>query len=282
VEAPIRRAESPFQVPGHATLFRRSWVPPEAQNLVVLVHGYAEHSGRYEHVGRWLASRGCAVHAYDQRGHGRADGPRGHVRRFGDFLDDLACFLELCRREHPDLPAFAVGHSMGGLVVAAFACERAPDLAGAALSGAALELGQVPSAPERAALRLLRPLAPRLALQRPIAPELLSRDPSVGRAYLEDPLVFRRITLSLAAELFDAGGRTLQGAGRVRIPMLVLHGEDDRLCLASGSRRFFEGLGTAGSDLRVIPGLRHEIFNEPERESVFADLLGWMHKQGRS
>jgi alpha-beta hydrolase superfamily lysophospholipase len=281
VEVPLRRAESHFQVPGGSTLFRRGWVPQDAQRLVVLVHGYAEHSGRYEHVGRWLASRGCAVHAYDQRGHGRADGPRGHVRRFGDFLDDLAFFLDLCRREHPDLPAFVTGHSMGGLVVAAFACERAPELSGAALSGAALELGQVPSAPERIALRLLRRLAPRLPMKRPIAPELLSRDEAVGRAYLADPLVFRRMTLSLASELLETAGRTLRGAGRVRFPMLVLHGEDDRLCRASGSRRFFEALSAPGSDLRIYPGLRHEIFNEPEREVVFADLLEWLRKRER-
>jgi alpha-beta hydrolase superfamily lysophospholipase len=277
VEVPvIRRTESHFAAGKGRSLFRRAWLPPEPQRLLFLVHGYAEHSGRYEHVGAWLAARGCAVHAYDHQGHGRSDGVRGHVRRFSDLLDDLELFLARVRDEQPGLPAFLVGHSMGGLVVAAFVRERSPELLGAVTSGAALCLAEAPSGSRLLALRLLRRVAPRFAMTSPVDPEALSRDPEVGRAYLEDPLVFRRMTLSLAAEVFDAGRRTLAGAADVRIPMLLLHGEADPLCPASGSRSFYEQLGTPGSDLRIYPELRHEIFNEPEQERVFADLLEWL------
>jgi len=275
----IRRTESYFAAGRGRSLFRRAWLPPEPQRLLVLVHGYAEHSGRYEHVGAWFAARGCAVHAYDHQGHGRSDGVRGHLRRFGDLLDDLDVFLAEVRGEHPGLPAFVVGHSMGGLVVAAFVRERCPELAGAVTSGAALSLAEVPSGALLLALRLLRRVVPRFGMTRPIAPEALSRDPEVGRAYLDDPLVFRRMSVSLAAEMFDAGRRTLPGGADVRLPMLLLHGEADPLCPAAGSQTFYEQLGTAGSDRRVYPGLRHEIFNEPEQESVFADLLEWLRER---
>jgi alpha-beta hydrolase superfamily lysophospholipase len=272
----IRRTESYFAAGRGRSLFRRAWLPPEPQRLLVLVHGYAEHSGRYENVGAWLAARGCAVHAYDHQGHGRSDGVRGHLRCFSDLLDDLEIFLSGVRGEHPGLPAFVVGHSMGGLVVAAFARERRPELAGAVTSGAALRLAEAPSGALLLGLRLLRRVVPRFTMTRPIAPEALSRDPEVGRAYLDDPLVFRRMSVSLAAEIFDAGRRTLPGGADVRLPMLLLHGEADPLCPAAGSQTFYEQLCTPGSDLRVYPGLRHEIFNEPEQESVFADLLGWL------
>lgn len=245
---------------------------------MLLVHGYAEHSGRYEHMGAWLAARGCAVHAYDQQGHGRSHGARGHVRRMDDFLDDLDRCLAAAREEHPDLPTFVVGHSMGGLVTALWAGSRAGDVSGVVLSGPALRLGATPSAPQRAMLRLLRPLAPKLAMEQPIAPDALSRDASVGRAYMDDPLVFQRMTLSLAAEFFAAITRAQDAAAGVSVPVLLLHGGDDRLCLPEGSRMFFEALGTPGSDLRIYPGLRHEIFNEPEQEQVFADLLDWVRK----
>ncbi len=275
----IRRTESYFAAGRERSLFRRAWLPPEPQRLLVLVHGYAEHSGRYEHVGAWLAARGCAVHAYDHRGHGRSDGVRGHVRRFADLLDDLEAFLAGVRAEHPGLPAFVVGHSMGGLTVAAFLRERRPELVGAVTSGAALRLAEVPSGALLLALRLLRRVTPRFSMTRPIAPEALSRDPEVGRAYLDDPLVLRRMSVSLAAEIFDAGRRTFPGGADVHLPMLLLHGEADPLCPAAGSRTFYEQLGTAGSDLRIYPGLRHEIFNEPEQESVFADLLEWLRER---
>jgi alpha-beta hydrolase superfamily lysophospholipase len=113
-------------------------------------------------------------------------------------------------------------------------------------------------------------------VDRPIATEALSRDPEVGRAYTEDPLVLHRMSLGFGAAFLDATRRTAASASGVGVPMLLLHGADDPLCAAEGSRRFRAGLATPGSDLRIYPGLRHEILNEPEQETVLADLLQWM------
>jgi alpha-beta hydrolase superfamily lysophospholipase len=115
-------------------------------------------------------------------------------------------------------------------------------------------------------------------MDRPIAGDALSRDPEVARAYCEDPAVLRQMTIGMGAGFLSAVERTRAASGRVRVPMLLLHGGDDPLCLPEGSRLFFEGLCDAASDLRIYPGLRHEIFNEPEREAVFEDLLGWMRR----
>jgi alpha-beta hydrolase superfamily lysophospholipase len=275
----IRRLEARFPGAGGLSLFRRAWLPETARRSVLLVHGWAEHSGRYEHVGEWLAARGCAVHAFDHRGHGRSAGARGHARRFDDLLDDVALALARVRDEHPELPVFLVGHSMGGLVVAAFVAERAPEIAGAVTSGAALALAERMPALRLRLLRLLARIAPRLRTARPISGEGLSRDPEVARAYELDPLVLREMTLGFGAAFLGAIERTAAAGAKVRVPLLMLHGADDPLCLAEGSRRFFAGLAAAESDLRVYPGLRHEIFNEPEREAVFADLLDWLAKR---
>lgn len=277
-EASIRRTELVFEGAGGLELFGRSWLPERAERAVLLVHGWAEHSGRYEPVAAWLAERGCAVHAYDHRGHGRSGGVRGHARRFEELLDDLEIALARAREESPELPLFVVGHSMGGLVVAAFAAFRDPEVAGVVTSGAALAVADVPSRAQLSLLRLAARIAPRLRMDRPIATDALSRDPEVGRAYAEDPAVLRQMTLGMGAGFLSAAGRTLAAADRVRVPMLVLHGGDDALCLPEGSRRFFEGLSAPGGDLRIYPGLRHEIFNEPERETVFEDVLGWMRR----
>ncbi len=267
-----------FEGSGGLDLFGRSWLPDRPERALLLVHGWAEHSGRYEHVGAWFAARGCAVHAYDHRGHGRSAGARGHARRFEELLDDLEIALARARDETPELPLFLVGHSMGGLVVTAFAAERAPKVAGVVTSGAALAVADPPSGLQKLLLPLLARLAPRLRMDRPIATDTLSRDPEVGRAYVEDPAVLRQMTLAMGAGFLKAVARTRASAGQVRVPMLLLHGGDDRLCPAEGSQRFFEGLSVPACDLRVYPGLRHEIFNEPERESVFEDALGWMQR----
>jgi alpha-beta hydrolase superfamily lysophospholipase len=272
----VRRTQSNFPAADGTRLFRRAWLPAQPRRVLVLVHGLAEHSGRYDHVGAWFSARDCAVHAYDHRGHGRSQGVRGHVGGFAELLDDLETFLGVVRREHPELPLVIVGHSMGGLVVGALLCERKPDVLGAVASAAPLELPSGVSGTRLRVVRALRRFAPRLRLANGVDPGTLSRDPEVVRAYLDDPFVYRRITVSFASELMEAIVRTAGAAMQVRVPMLLLHGEADRLCPARGSRGFHGQLRGAGHRLRLYPQLRHEIFNEPEQEQVFEDVLAWL------
>lgn len=272
----IRRTESHVTGSTGHLLFRRAWLPETPERIVILVHGYAEHSGRYEHVGSQLASAGFAVHAYDQQGHGKSGGVRCHVRRFEHLVDDLEGFVAKVRAEHAPLPLFVVGHSMGGLVVGTYASQRNPDVAGVVTSGAALARSEDLSRGRILCARLLRWLAPRLSLASGLDPEFLSRDPAVIQTYLEDPLVHQRITTSLACEILSAMEHTASAAAQVRVPILLLHGEEDRLCPVSGSRDFFDRLTLSSRRLLTYPGLRHEIFNEPERASVLNDLIDWI------
>lgn len=275
-KSPLRRTELHWRSADGLLLFRRGWLPPSPEHVLVVVHGYAEHGARYEGLATWFASRGFAVHAHDHRGHGRSAGARCHLRRFEDLVDDLEGFLALVRSEHPDLPVTLLGHSMGALVSVAFLAERKPTVASAVTSGAALRLGPGVTRSRLASARLLRCVAPRLRLASPIDPEGLSRDPEVVRGYLEDPEVVRHATASLAAELMRAIPRTAARAGEVRVPLLALHGEDDPICPAQASRALHAALRTPGSDLRLYPRLRHEIFNEPEREQVMQDVVDWL------
>jgi len=271
----IRRYELPSRGASGEMLFRRGWVPETARASVLVVHGFAEHSGRYEHVGQWLAERGFAVHAYDHRGHGRSAGRRCHVDRFDEYLDDLALVLAQVRADAPDDPLFLIGHSMGGLIVATFARERSPIVAGVALSGAALA---VPENNLRIRIaRLIRALFPRLRLSAGLDLNGLASDPRVLEAYLADPLVERKMTASLAAELIGAVGRTGPGGADVKLPLLVMHGGDDSICAPAGSEQF----AAAAPSARFIryPGLRHEIFNEPSYRDVLSDVASFFDAQ---
>ncbi len=273
----VRRRESRFAAADGLSLFRRAWLPERADAILAVVHGFGEHSGRYDHVGAWFAERNYGVHAYDHRGHGRSAGPRCHVRRFEDYLDDLVTFLERIREEHPKLPIVLLGHSMGGLVVAACLCERDPEVVCAVLSGPALTSPRVSNA-RRFWGRVARTLLPRVSVQGGVDPELLSRDPEVVRAYEEDPLVTRKATVSLMTELLSAIERTRPAGAQARVPVLVLHGEEDRIVSPEGSREFALTLRDPHSTLRVLPQLRHEILNEPEQEVLFREILEWLAK----
>ncbi|HVH06231.1 MAG TPA: lysophospholipase [Myxococcota bacterium] len=273
VETSLRGAERNGRAP---LLFRRAWLPESPWAVVLLVHGYAEHSGRYEELGAWLAERGIAVHAYDQRGHGLSSGVRCHVDAFGDYLDDLDCVLTAVRDAHRDLPSALVGHSMGGLVVCAYLADRRPPVQAAATSGALLMLGAGVSRARITAARFLRSLLPRLAMGSGLDLEGLSRDPEVVKRYVEDPLIVRTMTASLAAEILTTIPHVAARAVEVQVPVLMLHGEADPLCPCEGSRAFYGGLHVPGSAFRSYPGLRHEIFNEPERETIYRDLYAWL------
>jgi len=272
----VRRTESHFRGFDGLGLFRRAWLPAEPRHTLAVVHGYAEHSGRYEGFGSWFAERGFAVHAYDHRGHGRSRGRRCHVGAFQEYLDDLDRFVEIVREEHSEIPITLVGHSMGGLVTVAYLVDRRPPIHSAVTSGAGLALGQGISWLRVRAARILRHLLPRFSLRSGLDPDGLSRDPEVIKSYLEDPLVSRSMTTSLTAELLGAVPGTAARAVDVAVPLFMLHGEEDPLCPAEGSRAFFDGVAIAGSDLRIYPKLRHEIFNEPERERVYLDILDWL------
>jgi lysophospholipase len=238
----------------------------------------AEHSERYDGVARWLVAHGYSVHAFDQRGHGSSEGPRNHAPGFETLLDDLSAFLSLVHREEPGLPLILLGHSLGGLEVAALLALRQPGVAAAVLSGPALSLASSVGPVALALGALVSRLLPRIRVSTGIDPNGLCRDPAVVEAYVNDPRIDTRITLRLATEVLSASQRIRGGPHRIRVPVLILHGEADPLCQVEGSRQFYAGLAPPGCGLRTYPGLLHEVLNEPEREEILGDMHAWIEK----
>lgn len=282
METHVLRREGRIALSDRGERYRYAWLPAAPRRAMILVHGYAEHAGRYDAMVMHFAARGFAVHAYDQAGHGRTRGPRGHVDRFERLLDELARFVEQITADHPGLPIALVGHSMGGLVVAATAAFRRPAVERIVLSGALLEMPTAGSLDRRLRLlaaRILSAIVPRIGLSTGLDAEGLSRDPEVVRRYLDDPYVKDRMSARFAAGLAAMVERVAVAADRIERPVLILHGEADPICPVSGSRRFHAGLAPAvanRSRLSVYPGLRHEIFNEPEREDIWREVVDWL------
>lgn len=242
---------------------------------VLLVHGLSEHSGRYEQLGEWLAEAGLRVHAYDHRGFGGSGGRRGHVRHWGQLLDDLQQRVAAVRAN--GLPLVLYGHSMGGLICAEYAESSRPQPDVMVLSAPGLDSGHP---------RYLRWLAAVLGRVLPLVSipgghdfSVLSRDPAVGEAFRDDPMVVNRQTTHFGMEAFAAQARTRAGIRRIHVPTLVIHGGDDWLVPPSAS----EGLTSVpGVERRVYPGLRHELHHEPEGPQVAADVIAWLReKAGR-
>jgi alpha-beta hydrolase superfamily lysophospholipase len=245
----------------------REWPRPDPRYVALLVHGYGEHVGRYEEVAGVLTGHGAAVFGPDHIGHGRSAGERVRIEDFEDVVTDVDAVADLARAAHPGLPVVLIGHSMGGLIAARYAQRHRERLAALVLSGPVIGDWALPR----------RLLALEEIPDTPINPAALSRDPAVGAAYAADPLVWhgpmKRPTLLAFVRTLAA---VSEGGGIGRLPLLWLHGDDDRLVPLPGSRPGVERI--SGGDLteRIYPGARHEVFQETNRAEVFADLTRFL------
>ena len=265
---------------GSSRLFQQTW-EPDGQTLavVLLVHGLGEHSGRYAHVAEHLTERGFAIYTLDHYGHGKSDGHAGFVERFSVYLDGVGALLEKARDEQPDVPFFLIGHSMGGLIAATYLLDNQDAFTACVLSGPALKTDQAPPALLLALNRLLSKLVPTLPMIQ-LDVSGVSRDPAVVDAYVSDPLVFHgKLSARLIAELSATMDDTLSRAGEIRIPLILLHGEKDVLTAPSGSQEMFDNVSSDDKTLKIYPGLFHEIFNEPEKETVLLEMSAWLEAQ---
>ena len=256
-------------------LFARTWEPEsDPHGVVCLVHGLGEHSGRYVDVAAVLNDAGYAVSAIDLRGHGRSPGRRGHTP-FAPTLDDLDLLLADARRRWPDLPCFLYGHSLGGLLVLTYLVQRRPSVTGAIAASPGLRTPLLEQRAKILAARVLAPILPSLTLPTGLDAEEICRDPDVVAAYRADPLVHDRASTTLGRDGVVAARETSSSAGRVEVPLLLIHGTADRLTYPGGTQDFAAHV-TGDCTLVLYDGLVHELHNEPERAEVLRDAVAWL------
>jgi acylglycerol lipase len=243
---------------------------------LLLVHGIAEHAGRYPHVATQLASAGITTHAYDQRGFGGSGGHRAYVDRWSQYHDDLEDRLAEVRSAADGLPVVLYGHSMGGLIALGYTLadppRPLPDLL--VLSAPAIDAA-VPGW-KRTLADILGGTVPRFAIANTFPRGGLSSDPAVEAAYLADPLAVHRTTTRLGVSLFREQDRVkaaLAGGAPLPVTTYVLHGADDPI-VPEGASRSLEG--RANVTRRVYPRLHHETHNEPSGAMVIDDTIAWI------
>ena len=251
--------EGKFKGLGDLQLYYQYWLPPgELKAILMVAHGFAEHSGRYAHVAEYFVEKGYAVYALDHRGHGKSEGERVYVEQFSDYVDDLKMFYDIIRRDNPGKKIFIVGHSMGSAIALLYTARYQDELAGMVTSGGGISSGDELPQPQRPA-------------DQPLPTDFLSRDPAVIEAYVNDPLVYRG---PVPNRLGGMMGDIAEVVPLIRIPALIMAGDD----VADGARsqNLFEKLGSKDKTIKRYDGLRHEIFNEPEQLQVFGDLEAWL------
>ena len=259
--------EADFQG-SEGTVFYRCWEPEGPPvRIVQIVHGYAEHGGRYAHVAEALAVAGAVVYADDHIGHGRSDGERALITNFDHVLDDLHTLADTARTEHPGIPLVLVGHSMGGLLSGRFGQRWPTEVSGLAFCGSvigdwqwardALDASELPHVE-------FNPLD-------------VSRDPATGASYAADPLVYhgqyKRGLLEAEVVALDQFATNIE---KLTMPVAVLHGTEDPFVPYQRAVQAVEDMPTDDVTIHLYEGGRHEVLNEINSDEVVSDLVSWI------
>ena len=257
----MRHKEGNFKGHKDLNIYYQCWLPEkQARAILLIAHGFAEHSGRYGNVVNYFVPRDYIIYALDHLGHGHSDGERVYVDDFHDYVKDLKTFFDIVRLEYPRDKIFLIGHSMGSVISLLYTIEYQKELTGLITSGGGLARPGDP------------PLPPRQPGQ-PLPTAMLSRDPSVIAAYVNDPLVYHGpipqgfAMGSMLSKLYDM-------VPEIKLPVLIMAGSGG----PDGTRSqvLYERIGSEDRTLKLYEGLLHEIFNEPEHLQVMADLEVWL------
>jgi alpha-beta hydrolase superfamily lysophospholipase len=259
-------------------LFEQTWLPDgEARGVIALVHGIGEHSGRYGYLVQRLRDARFAVAAFDNRGHGRSEGQRGHIDSWADYREDVRMFLRYVHASFPSRPVFLYGHSLGALIATDYVIFHPEGIQGLIVSGHPLQPTSAAKPLLVFAAKILSRYRPRTPLSLGLGDEALSRDPEVAKAYQDDPLVHRKVTARWGTEALAAVDRVRERAGEITIPLLILHGGADQINSVEGSKELLTIVSSQDKQLIVYPGGYHEPHNDLDAERVASDVIDWVN-----
>lgn len=260
------------------SIFGQVWKTDiEQKAIIALVHGYGEHSGRYHHVAEMFCANGYSVIALDHRGHGQSGGQRGHTPNYELLMSDIDIFLEKARDIFPDAKIILYGHSMGGGIVVNYLIRRQPDLLGSIVTGPFFRTAEPPPAFQLFLGKIMQNIWGAFPDKAKVSPDYISRDKEVVKKYINDPLVHNNMSAKLGMSLLETGEYAIEHAAEVRVPLYILHGEDDKLTDYNGSKDFYAKAGD-NVTLETFPNMYHELHNEPEKEEIFADIIAYCNQ----
>jgi len=259
-------------------LFLRSWECAKPKAVIAIVHGIGEHGFRYDNWAKMLVDNGFSVYTVDYRGHGRAEGKRGFVNSFDDLLNDVDAYLKHVSNKHQSVPLVLYGHSLGGNIVINYTLQRKNIHNLLIATSPWLDLHSPLPKPLLAVAKLLHKLFPNLIMNSTIKAKILSHDKQVVKDYEDDEYVHPKVSLNLLFGGIENAQYARNNARNINIPMLLMHGTDDKATLFDASKRFAND-NTTNVSFVEWKGLYHELHNEFEKEDVFKSIISWLNKK---
>lgn len=268
--------EATFTLPGGIKLFGK--IDTAGQNpkgVIILIHGLGEHISRYDHWSRKFVEQGYCMIRADLPGHGKSDGKRGHVNKFGLFREIIGLLIDRASADFPGLPVILYGHSLGGTIVLSYMVSGAEGIKLGVVTSPWIRLAFEPPKGKMVLASVVKSIMPSLVQPTGLVAEHLSHDPAVVKAYTDDPLVHSKISVSLFSGVYNASREILERGADIKVPVLLLHGKDDLITSPGGSSELAEK--SSKIDIRLWEGGYHELHNEPFNGEVFAEIIGWVN-----
>ncbi len=260
-------------------LYGTYYKPTNVRAVVVLIHGMGEYFGRYEdHVIPFFYENSIAVIAYDQFGHGKTEGKRGHNPGFDEVLNCVAYIIEKAKIIFGVKPTFLYGHSMGGNVVINYPLKRDHNLSGVIASSPFLKLAFEPPNWKLQLAAVLLKIAPSLTMGNELDVNAVSLDKNEVEKYKKDPLIHDKISPNYSIVFIETGEWAIENAEKLNIPMLLMHGTGDQLTSHKASQEFAKNAGNK-VDLKLFEGAYHELHNELIKDKILNDVITWLNKE---
>ena len=260
-------------------LYWQTWEPSDdPTGVIVLMHGFGEHSARYHHVASLFVRAGYAVIAIDARGHGRSAGPRGHIDRFAQFPRDLDLVVGEAEKRWPGRHLVVFGHSNGGLIALHHALMTQGRVAAYAVTSPFVGFQvKVPFA-KVAAGTVMSKIWPTLALPTELDPALLTHDTAIVEKYANDPLVLSVASARWFTETKRAQAELMAQAAQVKAPFLFLVAGRDEIADPRTAEEIYHQLGSTDREFELLGGLMHEVLNEAEWERLARRIVDWFER----
>ena len=263
-----------FKAEDNLRLFYQKWSCENEKALICLIHGLGEHGGCYRHMAEFFTERGYSLAALDLRGHGNSEGKRGHAASYEVLMQDIGLFITKASGNSEKIPRFLYGHSMGGNLVLNYCLRHKTKLAGVVASGPWLKLAFEPPRYKYLLSVLLNLIYPSITMDNGLDSGVLYHRESGTEDYVKDPLFHSYISARLFSCIHASGLWALEHAGEAVLPLLIMHGGEDRVTSAGASADFARN--AAGSTLKIWESFYHELQNEPRHGEVFQYVFDWM------
>lgn len=256
--------------------FGQYWQPEKTEAVLVVVHGMGEHSSRYgTHFAEAFNKKNIAVIGFDQYGHGKTEGQRGHTPGYNYNLDSIDFMLNKAAELFGAVPIFLYGHSMGGNLVANHVLRRQSDIAGALISSPMLRLAFTPPAWKLKVGGWLRDIYPTFSEKTGLNVNDISRDKAEVEKYKKDPLIHDKVTINYTLPFFEAGEWAIVNAGILNKKIFVFHGTADKITDYKASTSYAENAGK-NATLKLYEGGYHELHNDLCQKEVLKDMVNWI------